>query len=170
MPHYLWSKMAGPGEDPWEIGRRRAAREEASFSYRNAWMAEAAGNVAGALIGYPLADAPEPIPADMPAMFVPLQELENLAAGTWYVNVVAVYEDHRRKGYGAQLLSEADRIAAQRGSSSLSIIVRDGNDAARRLYDRHGYKLVAQRPMIKETWDGEGSNWLLLVKKSAQGS
>jgi hypothetical protein len=36
----------------------------------------------------------------MPAMFVPLQELENLAPGTWYVNVLAAYPEHRSQGHG----------------------------------------------------------------------
>jgi hypothetical protein len=35
---------------------------------------------------------PEPIDlAEIPAMFVPLEELERSAPGTWYVNVLAAY-------------------------------------------------------------------------------
>ena len=78
---YLWAKIAGPGGDPWAVGRERARRETGAFSYRNAVVLEREGRVAAALIGYPLPDAPEPIPDTMPAMFVPLQELENLAPG-----------------------------------------------------------------------------------------
>ena len=33
LPLYLWKKMAGPGEDAWEVGRRRAMREGGNFSY-----------------------------------------------------------------------------------------------------------------------------------------
>src|SRR5437899_2859846 len=90
MPLYLWGKMAQPGEAAWDVGRRRAAREEGSFSYRNATVIEHNGQCAGCLIGYEIPEGPEPIPDDMPAMFVPLQELENLAPGTWYINVLAV--------------------------------------------------------------------------------
>ena len=55
-------------------------RESGSFSYRNAIVAEIDDRVIAGLIGYPLPDRPEPIDHDaMPAMFVPLQELENLA-------------------------------------------------------------------------------------------
>ena len=82
--------MAEPGESAWDVGRRRAMRETGSFSYRNATVAEVDGRVIAGLIGYPLPDRPEPIDDDqMPPMFVPLQELENLAPGTWYVNVLA---------------------------------------------------------------------------------
>jgi hypothetical protein len=34
LPLYLWSKMASPGQDPWEVGRARAQRETGGFSYR----------------------------------------------------------------------------------------------------------------------------------------
>jgi hypothetical protein len=43
MPLYLWGKMAEPGESAWDVGRRRAAREEGSFSYRNAIMIDHEG-------------------------------------------------------------------------------------------------------------------------------
>ena len=65
----------------------------------------------------------------MPAMFVPLQELENLAPGTWYVNVLAAYPEHRGKGHGTALLGVADQLGADAGRRGLSIIVSDANTA-----------------------------------------
>jgi ribosomal protein S18 acetylase RimI-like enzyme len=165
MPYYLWTKMADPGEDPWDVGRDRARREQASFSYRNALIAEAGDQVVGSLIGYPLPDEPEPIDPEMPAMFVPLQELENLAARTWYVNVIAIYDGCRGQGYGSSLLAVADRIASDLGRKELSLIVSDANIGARRLYERCGYRLRAERRMEKEDWVSEGKNWLLLTKE-----
>src|SRR4051794_40585683 len=72
---HLWTKAAGPGGNAWEVGRERARRETGGFSYRNAVVVEEGSRVAAGLIGYPLADHPEPIAEGMPAMFVPLQEL-----------------------------------------------------------------------------------------------
>ena len=68
MPLYLWGNIAEPGEDVWIVGRRRAAREEGSFSYRNAAIIEHEGECAGCLIGYDIPDEPQPIGADMPAI------------------------------------------------------------------------------------------------------
>ena len=51
---YLWAKIAGPGGDPWAVGRERALRETGGFSYRNAVVLEREGRVAAGLIGYPL--------------------------------------------------------------------------------------------------------------------
>jgi ribosomal protein S18 acetylase RimI-like enzyme len=162
---HVWTRIAGPGGDPWQIGRERARRETGSFSYRNSVVIEdPAGQVAAALIGYALPDAPEPIAQDMPPMFVPLQELENLAPGTWYVNVLAAYPEHRGKGHGRALLGVADRIAASEKRPGLSIIVSDANTDAMRLYDRCGYREQARRAKVKDDWVGPGTDWVLMVK------
>ncbi len=165
LPAYLWERMAEPGETVWDVGRRRARREEGAFSYRNAVVLEQDGAVAACLIGYPLPDAPEPIDRDeMPAMFVPLQELENLAPATWYVNVLATYPEQRGRGHGAALLARAEEIATASGKQGLSIIVAGANGGARRLYERHGYRETARRTMVKEDWQNPSEDWVLLVK------
>lgn len=164
LPLYLWGKLAGPGERAWDVGRQRAAREEGSFSWRNAVIVEHEDAAAGCLIGYPIADEATPIPRDMPAMFVPMQELENLAPGTWYVNVLAVVPRHRGKGLGARLLALAEESARDLGLRGLSVAVSDANSGARRLYERCGYRLAAQREMVKEGWLNPGRHWLLLTK------
>lgn len=166
LPLYLWTSMAEPGESAWDVGRRRAMREAGSFSYRNAVVAEADGRVVATLVGYALPAQAAPIDyAQMPPMFVPLQELENLAPGTWYVNVLATYPEYRGQGYGTRLLSIAEHLAAAAGSSGLSIIVADANAGARRLYERCGYREIATRPMVKERWQNPGTNWVLMVKQ-----
>ena len=95
MPYYLWKRMAKQGETAREVGQSRAEREQGSFSYRNAIVADDDGGAVAALVGYKVADEPEPTD-DLPPMFVPLQELENLVCSTWYVNVLAAYPDHRK--------------------------------------------------------------------------
>lgn len=164
LPLYLWDKMTEPGETAWDVGRRRAARDEGAFSYRNAVMIEHDGKAAGALIGYGIAEEPEPVPTDIPAMFRPLQELENLAPATWYVNVLAVLPAFRNLGLGSRLLSLAENLGRAAECRGMSIIVADANTGARRLYERLGYRFVAERPMVKEDWLGPGRNWVLLVK------
>jgi ribosomal protein S18 acetylase RimI-like enzyme len=164
LPLYFWDKAAAAGQTGWDVGRERARREQGAFSYRNAIVAEAEGNCAACLIGYAQPDAPVPITSDMPPIFVPLQELENLAPGTWYVNVLAAFPEHRGKGLGTRLLAIADEIAAAAGCPGLSLIVSDANEAACRLYLRCGYREGGIRPMVKEDWPGEGRNWVLLTK------
>ena len=164
LPLYLWGKLAGSGETAWDIGRRRAAREEGAFSYRNATMIDHDGACAGCFIGYEIPEDPVPIAADMPQMFVPLQELENLAPGTWYVNVLAVRPQFRGLGFGTKLLGFADETGRSRAKRGMSVIVSDANAGARRLYERCGYREAAARPMVKDDWENEGRNWVLLTK------
>ncbi len=164
LPLYLWSKLADPGESAWDVGSRRAARDEGSFSWRNATIIEADGKPAGCLIGYGLPDCPQPIPADMPAMFVPLQQLENHALSTWYVNVLAVLPEHRGKGLGTKLLAVAEDAGRKLGKKGMSVIVSDANPGARRLYERCGYRETARREMVKENWTNPGREWVLLTK------
>jgi ribosomal protein S18 acetylase RimI-like enzyme len=165
MPLYLWERMAEEGETSWDVGRRRARREEGGFSYLNATIAEIDGKVAACLIGYPIPGTPETIDYEtMPPMFVPLQELENLSPGSWYVNVLAAYPEYRGKGLGTRLLEVAQERAAQAQCKELSIIVSDANIGARRLYERCGYSERAAREMVKDDWVNEGRNWVLLVK------
>ena len=168
LPFYLWTKMAKNGEDPWSVGTARARREEGSFSYRNATVIDEDRSVAACLIGYPLSEEPAAIDeTTMPAMFVPLQQLENLAPGSWYVNVLASYPQWRNGGLGTALLKHAEKLAFAAGvKKGMSVIVADNNKAARRLYERMGYRPVADRPMVKENWESPGSAWILLLKES----
>ncbi|MGI9403899.1 MAG: GNAT family N-acetyltransferase [Hyphomicrobium sp.] len=164
LPLYLWGTLAEPSEDAWDVGRHRAAREDGSFSYRNAAIIERDGHCAGCLIGYEIPESPELISEDMPAMFVPLQELENLVPGTWYVNVLAVRPQFRGHGLGTHLLDLADNSARSLGKRGLSVIVSDANAGAWRLYERCGYGKKATRPMVKEGWKNDGDYWVLLAK------
>ena len=164
FPVYLWAQLAEPHETAWDVGRRRAAREDGGFSYRNASMIESDGKPVGCLIGYEIPDEPQDIGDDMPPMFVPLQELENIAAGTWYVNVLAVLPEYRGRGLGTSLLSHAEALSRSLNKRGLSVIVSDANLGARRLYESCEYCEISTRPMVKEAWANEGQHWVLMTK------
>jgi hypothetical protein len=161
---HVWTKVAGPGGNPWEVGRERARRAPGSFSYRNTVVAEDGGRIAAALIGYPLPERPEPIPQDMPAMFVPLQELENLAPGAWYVNVLAAYPEHRGRGHGtaSSPLPRSSRLTPPPAVEHHRL---RRNEGARRLYRAPRYR-GSPAGKVKEDWDGPGTHWVLLVKQA----
>ena len=94
-------------------------------------------------------------------MFVPLQELENLAPGTWYVNVLAAYPDQRGQGLGTELLAVAGKLAAEAGSRGLSIIVSDANTGARRLYERsQASARLPDAPKSKTAGGARGVDWV----------
>lgn len=162
LPLYLWSEMAAKGEDPWEIGRQRqVARMETSTAFV---IDEGVGAIA-CLIGYPIPAVPGPIADDELDIFRPMIELENLAPSTWYVNILAAYPEHRGRGFGTRLLALAEDIAREQGLCAMSIIVASGNAGARRLYERTGYAETARRPVVKDGWECDSDEWVLLVKQ-----
>ena len=114
-------------------------------------------------IGYP-ADEPAPIDPDTPPIFVPLLELEALAPGAWYLNVLATYAAHRGKGLGSALLSKAEDIARSAGHKTISLIAEDTHHDALRLYHSKGFREVARRPLVKGDWQVDASEWILFVK------
>ena len=164
VPSAFWARIAAPGESAMEVGRRRAAREEGAFSYRNAVVVDLGAGVEAALLGYPLPDRPGPVPPDLPPEFVPLHELESLASGTWYVNALATYPFRRGQGHGTRLLGVAERLARARGRPALSLAVVDANLGARRLYERLGFRTMASRPLPRGDWPGPGEHMLLMIR------
>ena len=164
LPLHFWRRSVGPDGDPWAYGRERAARETGSFSFRNAWLAEDQGEVAACLLGYATEPEPAPIEPDTPPILVPLLELEALAPGSWYLNVLATYEAHRGKGLGSALLAKAEDIARSAGHQTISLIAEDTHQDALRLYRAKGFQEIARRPVVKGDWQVDASEWILFVK------
>ncbi len=73
-------------------------------------------------------------------------------ADTWCVldeatiTNIAVREDLRGQGIGAQLLREALDEAKERGISAVTLEVRKSNESAIKLYNRFGFESVGIRP------------------------
>ena len=164
LASFFWSEMAEPGQSPFEVGRARAMRDKGSFSWRNAFLAELEGNVAGALVGYTIPEADPAEIAQMADVVRPLGELEAEAPGYWYVNVLATYPEWRGHGIGTALLGKADQIGKNAGSVGMAIIVASENTGAVRLYERVGYREVTRRTVSRYPGSRLGGDWVLLTK------
>jgi ribosomal protein S18 acetylase RimI-like enzyme len=164
LPLHFWRKSVGPDGDPWAYGRERAARDQGNFSYSNAWIAELDGEVAACLLGYPGEVEPCTIEPGTPEIFIPLLELEALAPGSWYLNVLATHERSRGRGCGRALLAKAEEVARHLALPSISLIAADTHADALRLYASGGYREVARRPVAKGDWLVDASEWILFVK------
>ena len=53
---------------------------------------------------------------------------------------LAIDEEHRGKGYGRALLNGLEQVAREHNLESIALNVFAGNDYARQLYERAGYK------------------------------
>lgn len=57
----------------------------------------------------------------------------------------------------------AEQRASALGLRGISLIVSDINRGAQRLYERLGYEEVARRPIVKEQWQNDGREWVLMI-------
>ena len=131
---------------------------------RLSWMRCHIAEISGERVGYisldPIPLDPDPLDDDLPAMFRPLAELEAMAPGTTVIEFIATLPVARGKGAGSALLKQAFR---QRGPKGLSLIVLDSNTNARRLYEAAGFVEKARRPVVKDSWQIDASEWVLMT-------
>ncbi len=66
--------------------------------------------------------------------------------GEMFVSNVAVYRQYRRKGIGRVLMTHVETEARTRGVSKMSLEVAVENNAARKLYQRLGFKTEWKTP------------------------
>jgi ribosomal-protein-alanine N-acetyltransferase len=62
-----------------------------------------------------------------------------------HISTIAVHPDCRRQGIGGMLLLEAIRQAIARGAELASLEVRQSNQDAVSLYQKHGFEFVGRR-------------------------
>jgi len=166
IPAYLWERMSSPGEDVMAFGARRVAQTEGGFSYTNAHVALSADEIVGMLLGYRLPDPHEVGPPDeIPAVVLPLVELEALVPGSWYLNAVATDTGHRGKGVGRRLMGLAEQLAGLSGAGMLSLIVAEQNAGARQLYENLGYQIMARRAIVPFPCCPHTGDWVLMEKE-----
>lgn len=76
-----------------------------------------------------------------------------LADGTRraYFYSFRVHPQWRRRGVGSYLLQHLEEDLRQRGFRMLTLTVEKNNEAARRLYERHGYHVVGTEMVNRHT-------------------
>jgi ribosomal-protein-alanine N-acetyltransferase len=100
------------------------------------WVAEADGQVAGALVIWSVLDEA-------------------------HIATIAVHPNFRRQGVGRQLLNAAMQAAYREGARIYHLEVRAGNFVAQRMYAEFGFEVVGRRPKYyKDT----GEDALLMTK------
>ena len=77
--------------------------------------------------------------------------------GWMYVDILWVHEDHRKKGIGSKLLSQAEKEAALRGCHHVHLDTMSWQ--APEFYRKHGYEVIGILPDIPK-----GNQKYLLMK------
>jgi GNAT superfamily N-acetyltransferase len=146
IPQWLWSGMAEPGEEVFEVGERRARRTTGGFSWINAIVADHGGAVIGMILGYPI-DPDASDLAELPPILRPFAELERLVPGSWYINAFALFEPWRSRGVGSRLLEAAEARARAAKCKQISVQTFSATPRAEAFYLRHGFRRVDTRPL-----------------------
>ena len=120
--------------------------EDFRYSLTNTLVYIENGTVAGAIFGYhghlePRIDDPfyqlyetYNIPSS-----IRLYEDSETQAGEWYIDILSVHENHRRKGIGMKLLQAVEALAKKKGANVIALNCEKINDKAYQLYQKLGY-------------------------------
>lgn len=163
LASFLWGHVSAPGQSVLEVGRNVVRNVESHFTHYGNWrVAEEQGHLVGALNGYVISEPPSSAPPT-PDVVMPLNDLKIMATGTWYISAVAIYPEHRGKGFGTRLLAEGENVARSAGNDRLTLMVGSFNAGAYRLYQRFGFTEWARRPFLPFPGSDEGE-WILMVK------
>lgn len=167
MSSWLWAQDAEKGQSAQDVGMNRARRESGGFCYPNATLLESESKVAGMLVAYKLPNEID-VAAELegvPDFLAPIIELECLAPGSFYINAIAVYPEHRSKGFGSLLMNEAERQALDQGLDTLSLVAFEDNVGAVRLYKRLGFSIAGSRPTVAHESVSHAGNEILMTRK-----
>ena len=154
-----------------DIGAESYSSDEGDYSYRNCYLAERSGQLAGMLLSFAMharetgeiVSAP---PFDGTDVFAPYKYLEE--PNSWYICGVAVTPEHRGRGIGRELMLIARKQAIKNGYDRLSLVVFEKNKTAVRLYQKLGYKVVKRAPVVPHPLIRCSGDALLMVAPADQ--
>ena len=163
LSDYIWTSLAGPGEDILDVGERRYSNEDLLFSYKNCLVAEHEGEIIGMLVAFPMHLPDGPNAANEPdPVLAPYAKLEKDRC--YYIMGVAVFPEYRGRGIGTRFLELAAGKALEYGLPQLSLIVFEQNEGAKRLYERHGFYEIMREEVVPHELIHYTGYALLMVK------
>lgn len=133
------------------VGAEKYSSDKGDYSYRNCYIAELSGRMAGMLLSFAM-NAREPgdivsaPPFDGTDVFAPYKYLEE--PDSWYICGVAVTPEHRGRGIGRELMQIARLQAIKHDYARLSLVVFEENRRALRLYKDLGYMVIKRAPIV----------------------
>jgi GNAT superfamily N-acetyltransferase len=96
-----------------------------------------------------------------------LGELEELAVDSYYINLIAVFPQHRRGGAGRALVAEAERLARQARMTKLSLCTYEADASLMSFYVNLGFTVRERRRIRPNSFFPSSGNWVLLVRELA---
>lgn len=143
-----------------EILEEAIADPDYRYSYTRGLVNEIDGKVAGIAFGYTDEEEPvidEPLTAVLAQhgidtdirLFIDKETFPN----EWYLDSISVAEEFRGQGIGSELLQALPKLAEKANRKVIGLSVDEKNPKAKKLYERHGFKVVGQRMISGHLYD-----------------
>lgn len=151
---FLYERL-GPESTLLQFINRAISADEGPYSWKNCMVAERDGHFAGFANAFPAWSLREQdlgsIPEERLAHLAPVNEIMDWES--FFLSSIAVLPNDRGHGVGHVLLEGILNRAMQLGFQNVTLQVWEGNDRARRLYERHGFAvartaILAPHPML----------------------
>jgi ribosomal protein S18 acetylase RimI-like enzyme len=161
-----------PGKSVIDCVMARRILDRDSFATFRRWRVatDASGHFLGALNSLPhkaLMNSPDD-PLLNEARLRPiagLLKLEEVAGESYYVNIIAVFPQHRGSGAGYALMLEAERLARLQNFQRMSLCTFDGDPGLLKFYRRQGFAIKDSRPMGTHPAIGSTGNFVLMTRE-----
>lgn len=163
---WLWygAVIRGDVETAMERGLDRMRDGSAADGWTSALIAEIDGETAGLSVGRPVSADILQEQSPHPSL-APIVALQQRVVGDWFIDSLAVYRRHRRKGIARKLLEQE---VSRAGKSALSLITESHNTSALRLYQAFGFAERARLDAFKISEKSEPFQWVLLTRPQAK--
>jgi ribosomal protein S18 acetylase RimI-like enzyme len=135
------------------IATRRIEPAGRSSSYTNWWVAEGDhSDIAGGINAYALKEGfrstrEELLTEERIRVLRPMIALDAEATGTFFINILAVFPEHRHAGLGRRLIGLAVEEAREAGMAAVSLTTFEDDERLVSYYRAIGFATVASRPI-----------------------
>lgn len=122
------------------------------YSYKNCWVLTVGEEIVGMANIYDgaiLDKLRKPVLEFIQTEYGTYSDLDDeTEAGEYYIDTIAVYVKHRKKGYGEKILSQLIKNFHHQQGKTLGLLVELDNKKASNLYYKLGFRLVKQKPLV----------------------
>jgi ribosomal protein S18 acetylase RimI-like enzyme len=96
-----------------------------------------------------------------------LSALEATASDTYYINILAVLPERRRRGTGGFLMAEAERLARRGEFSTMSLCTFEADLGLLAFYRRLGFAIQGRSPIQPHPLLEFSGDWVLMTRRLA---
>jgi ribosomal protein S18 acetylase RimI-like enzyme len=157
-----WERVSKQGENWRDRARAEVADLSSDIGYPHCVLAVDGSRPLGLMLLNNIGDTRQLDTRGVPPIHVGPLELMKLASNSLFVRELAVVEQARGKGIASTFLEFALQVGRSHDVPRVTLMVNDANGSALKLYERKGYRRIAERPSIDHPFFPEGSMLLLM--------